>query len=146
MSLTRLVAMRDVAALLAKASAANARRSYACAAYTPSTQQGSKVAWAPWGAATAAVIGLGCWLYDTERPARCLHGRSELQGSVTELSATRLQHWLESVGANVEAVEIRNAKDVRSLWCPLHVGQASLDSLVLYSTSACRGRPGCFCF
>ena len=110
MSLKRLVALRDVAALLSTASAPNARRSYACATYLQSTQQGSKVVW---GVATAAVAGLACWLYDTERPAHCLHDLSEPRGSVTELSATRLQHWLARVGANVEAVEIRNSNDVR---------------------------------
>ena len=114
MSLKRFVALRDAAALLAKASSPDARRSYAYAAYMPSTQQGSKLVW---GAATAAVAGLACWLYGTERPAQCLHDLCERRGSVTELSATRLQHWLASVGANVEAVEIRNSKDVRHLWC-----------------------------
>ena len=118
MSLIRLVALRDVAALLAKASVPNARRSYACAADMPATQQGSKVVW---GAATAAVAGLACWLYGTERPAQCLHDRSEPRGSVTELSATRLEPWLASVGANVEAVEIRNSKDVRHLTVPTRV-------------------------
>lgn len=114
MSLKRLVALRDVAALLLKARAPDARTSYACAAYMPSTQQGSKVVW---GAGTAAVAGLACWLYDTERPAHCLHDLSEPHGSVTELSATSLCHWLASVGANVEAVDIRNSEDVRPYWC-----------------------------
>ena len=115
MSLKRLVALRNVAALLAKASMPDAQTSSACAAYMPSTQQGSKVVW---GAATAAVAGLACWLYDTERPAHCLHDLSKPHGSVTELSATSLHHWLESVGANVEAVDIRNSKDVRPCRLP----------------------------
>lgn len=137
MSLKSLVALRDVAALLAKARAPNAQRSYACAAYMPSTQQGSKVVW---GAATAAVAGLACWLYNTERPAHCLHESSESRGSVPELSATRLQQWLASVGANVEAVEIRNSKDVRPLWC-LSAYESIISRLILYDTAACKVRP-----
>lgn len=128
MSLKRLVALRDVAALLAKTCGPNAQRSYACAAtHLSPTQQGSKVAC---GAASAAVAGLACWLYDTERPAHCLHDVPEPHGSVTEVSAARLQHWLASVGADVEAVEIRTSKHVR-LFCllPCESGLPRLDTL-----------------
>lgn len=142
MSLKRLVALRDVAALLAKTCGPIAQRSYACAAtHLCTTQQGSKVAW---GAASAAVAGLACWLYDTERPAHCLHDVSEPHGSITEVSATRLQHWLASVGADVEAVEIRTSKHV-SLLCLLPC-ESIVPQLRIYVTAACKGRPRYFRF
>lgn len=120
MSSRRLVAIRDVAALLAR-NASNAHRSYACAAYMPSTKQGNK---APWGAATAAVVGLAYWFYN-EQPARCLNRQLEPDESITEVQdACRLQHWLASVGANLDAVEIRDSQVVRLMWCPSPMGPA----------------------
>ncbi|KAL3140376.1 hypothetical protein ABBQ38_004637 [Trebouxia sp. C0009 RCD-2024] len=126
MSSRRLVAIRDVAALLAR-NASNAHRSYACAAYMPSTKQGNK---APWGAATAAVVGLAYWFYN-EQPARCLNRQLEPDESITEVQdACRLQHWLASVGANLDAVEIRDSQHAEaglgvfasdSVWKPLQV-------------------------
>lgn len=143
MSLKRLVVLRDVAALLAKSNASGVHGSYACAAYTPSTKQRSQ---APWGAATAAVVGLACWLYAAEQPARCLIRQPELHENVTECSDGRpLQCWLASVGASVEAIEIRDSQVVKSLLGHLPLVLRPWTH-TLYSVAAYTGRPGCFRF
>ena len=149
MSFTRLIAIRDVAALLAKTHATASVRVFASAARVPSskqTTQGSTVDWRRWSAASAATFGLACWLYESNQSTLCLDGLINLQTGVTESSA-RLQQWLTDVGASIDAVEIRRSKDVSvvmqrftvTISWPLELLHASV-------FAASRGRPGSFCF
>ena len=116
MSFTRLVAIRDVAALLAKAHASASVRGFASAACVPSSKQTSQrntIDWRRWSAASAATFGFVCWLYESTTSTHCLDGPTDLQMGATEPSAARLQQWLTDIDASVDAVEIRRSKDVR---------------------------------
>ena len=119
MSLSRLVLLRNVKALLAKTNALNPRRGFASSACLPAlkqTQQESLPSWGLYGAACAAAVGLASWLYEYEGHTRCLQGPTDPQEDVPKVSTAHLQHWLHSVGASIDAVEVRASQEVRLLY------------------------------
>jgi len=120
MALRRLSAIRDLVAVLCKTdgAAAGVVHSYCVASQTVSvarTTQTPRRDWRHWTAASAAAVGLACFLQSTEGPARCLTQPTKLDDYVTEPRTAELQRWLESIGAGVDAIDIRRSEDVSML-------------------------------
>ena len=118
MALRRLTAIRDLAALLCteNAETSGCVRGYWSASQTRSgaqTAQQTSTDWAYWRAASAAAVGLACLLQDTESPAHCLTSPSDTEESVSEPLTADLQRWLASIGAETDAISIRDSTDVR---------------------------------
>lgn len=116
MALRRLTAIRDLAALLCTRNAVSSGcvRGYWSASQTRSgaqTSQQTSTDWAYWRAASAAAVGLACLLQDTESPAHCLTSPSDTEESVSEPLTADLQRWLASIGAETDAISIRDSKD-----------------------------------
>ena len=152
MALRRLTAIRDLAALLCTRNAVSSGcvRGYWSASQTRSgaqTSQQTSTDWAYWRAASAAAVGLACLLQDTESPAHCLTSPSDTEESVSEPLTADLQRWLASIGAETDAISIRDSKDVRDqAKTNIREHHALLGTIIcILHAAASKCGPGCLC-
>ena len=119
MSLGRFCVVRSIAAFLRSADAASASlvRGYCTASHTDvsrRTLQETATDWRYWTASSAATVTLIAWLQAQEGPAHCLTGPAKVEDDVTEESSFMLRQWLDSVGADVDAIDVRDSVEVSS--------------------------------
>lgn len=117
MSVRRLVALRDCATLLSKARRSTIqdgwRLSQTCgvAFLQQDTSRDAQSVWQRWAALCGATIGVSCLLQQYDGPARCF---AETDLDVDEVSyalsrSELLRQWLTTVGAEIDAVDIRQS-------------------------------------
>ena len=117
MALRRLSAIRNFTALVRSVDAASLSiaRGRGVAGQTgvfTRATEASAIGWRHWTAASAAAIGLIFFSQSTEGSAQCLTDNAEVDDDNTKSSPDALRHWLESVGADVDAICIRDSVDV----------------------------------
>lgn len=122
MSVRRLVALRDCATLLSKARRSTIqdtwRLSQTCgvACLQQDTSREAQSVWQRWAALCGATIGVSCLLQQYDGPARCFSETDLDMDDVSyALSRSELpRQWLTTVGAEIDAVDIRQSQAVRS--------------------------------
>jgi len=117
MSLGRFSVVRSIAAFWRSAGVASASlaRGYCTASHTGvsrRTLQETASDWRYWTASSAATLALIVWLQAREGPAHCLTEPTQVEDHVTEESSCMLRQWLDSVGADVDAIDVRESVEV----------------------------------
>lgn len=119
MALGKFSVFRSIAALLRSADVASASlaRDYCTASHTGvsrRTLQETAVDWRYWTASSAATVTLIAWMQAQEGPAHCLTEPTKDEDHVTEKSSFMLRQWLDSVGADVDAIDVQECTEVSS--------------------------------
>ncbi len=119
MSLGRFSVVRSIAAFLSSADVASASlaRGYCTASHTGvsrRTLQETATNWRYWTASSAATVTLIAWWQAQAGPAHCLTESTKVEDHVTEESSFMLRQWLDSVGADVDAIDVRESVQVSS--------------------------------
>ncbi|KAA6422499.1 MAG: hypothetical protein FRX49_07674 [Trebouxia sp. A1-2] len=116
MALGKFSVFRSIAALLRSADVASASlaRDYCTASHTGvsrRTLQETAVDWRYWTASSAATVTLIAWMQAQEGPAHCLTEPTKDEDHVTEKSSFMLRQWLDSVGADVDAIDVQECTE-----------------------------------
>ena len=115
MALRRWSSVRNLAALVRSVDAASFARGCGTASQkgvVSRVTDETAIGWRHWTAASAAALGFIFFLQSTEGSAQCHINDAEMDNDVTKTSQDVLRRWLESVGADIDAIGIRDSVDV----------------------------------
>lgn len=119
MAIRRLASLRECAALLSRCQQSAATEiltasqlSSVAACLHDQPRQDTQSHWHRWSAICAATIGVSCALQHCQGPADCFSAGTETEPDIPSAAPEALADWLTQVGAEVDAIDIRQSRSV----------------------------------